>query len=64
MENEILRDASAKIKEFDGMGLHYNLIAEQIYDKRRSTDPFDESFLPYLARPSAATKTYEGGLSV
>jgi hypothetical protein len=30
------------------MGLHYNMVANQIYEKRSGTDPFDESFLPYI----------------
>lgn len=48
MSNVILADASQKIKRFNAIGLHYNLVADQIYEKRRSTDPFDESFLPYI----------------
>ncbi len=48
LEGEILKDASVKIARFKSIGLHYNLVANQIYAKRRGTDPFDESFLPYI----------------
>lgn len=50
MESAILTDATAKIKRFNDMGLHYNLVAIQIYEKRfaGSTDPFATSFLSYI----------------
>jgi hypothetical protein len=62
MEKEILRDAADKIKKFDGMGLHYNLVADQIYDKRRSTDPFDISFLPYIIAGLISFDMGRGGM--
>jgi hypothetical protein len=34
---------------FNKIGLHYNLVADQIYKKRRGIgNPFDKSFLPYI----------------
>lgn len=50
MQSEILTDATGKIAEFKRIGLHYNLVANQIYENRfaGSTDPFAESFLPYI----------------
>ena len=50
LQSEILADAPGKIAEFNRIGLHYNLVANQIYKKRfaGSTDPFDDSFLRYI----------------
>ncbi len=48
-DNEILRNAEGKISEFDRIGLHYNLVAKSIYEKRRMcADPFDPSFMQYI----------------
>lgn len=49
-ENEILKNAPQKTSRFNDMGLHYNLVAEQV-DKKRlagAGSPFDEPFLPYI----------------
>lgn len=50
MNSKILAHAAQKITRFDEIGLHYNLVANQIYQKRfdGDTDPFDISFLPYI----------------
>jgi len=50
LESVILTNAEAKIERFNHVGLHYNLVANQIYEKRFAgdTDPFAESFLPYV----------------
>ena len=46
----ILSNAKHKIDEFNRIGLHYNLVADQIYRKRfaGSRDPFDDSFLRHI----------------
>jgi len=48
--NSILEDAKRKITRFNEVGLHYNLMVNQIYGKRflQSIDPFDKSFLQYI----------------
>lgn len=48
--SEILGDAAQKVTRFNDMGLHYNLVADQIYERRFAwdTDPIDKSFLPYI----------------
>jgi len=46
--NVILEGAKGKIDKFDKIGLHYNIVADQIYKERLGRDPFDESFLPYI----------------
>ena len=51
MESVILTKARAKIATYNNdIGLHYNLVANQIYEKRfaGSTDPFAKSFLLYI----------------
>lgn len=50
MGSVISADAVEKIARYNEMGLHYNLVANQIYEKRfaGSADPFAESFLPYV----------------
>ncbi|HJX70196.1 MAG TPA: hypothetical protein VJ441_03785, partial [Dehalococcoidia bacterium] len=50
MENVTLTNATQKIARFNDIGLHYNLVANQIYKKRfaGSTDPFAKSFFPYI----------------
>jgi len=50
LESVILGNATEKIKRFNYIGLHYNLVANQIYEKRfaSGTDPFDRSLLPYI----------------
>jgi hypothetical protein len=49
-ESEILKNAEEKIRQFDDNGLHYNLVADQIYRKRCSgnIDPFGPDFLQYI----------------
>lgn len=45
----ILADASQKIDDFNKEGLHYNLVANEVYKTGNdSTDLFDESFLRYI----------------
>jgi len=46
----ILKNATRKIARYNEVGLHYNLVANQIYEKRFAddTDPFDTSFLRYI----------------
>lgn len=48
--NHILENAKVKIEEFNRIGLHYNLVANQIYTKRlvEDTDPFSQYFLRYI----------------
>ena len=50
MENVILTNATQKIARFNDIGLHYNLVANQIYKKRfaGSTDALAKSFFPYI----------------
>jgi len=49
MSTLILENAGAKIARFNDEGLHYNLVANEIYKKRNDEgDPFSESFLQYL----------------
>ena len=45
----ILKNATRKVAQYNEVGLHYNLAANQIYEKRfvDDTDPFDTSFLRY-----------------
>jgi hypothetical protein len=46
----ITDDAARKIARFNDVGLHYNLVAAQIYAKRttQGTDPFSREFLRYI----------------
>jgi len=45
----ITENAKVKIAYFNEIGLHYNLVADQIYKKRRGiSNPFDKSFLLYI----------------
>jgi hypothetical protein len=48
LESDILKCAAWKVARFNAIGLHYNLVADQIYEKRKGTDPFDRSFLAYI----------------
>jgi len=42
-------NAKAKIAEFNCNGLHYNLVAKEIYKLRSQIEnPFDKSYLPYI----------------
>lgn len=48
-QNLILRNAKQKIDDFNRIGLHYNLIAKEVYRKRRScADPFSQSFARHI----------------
>ena len=48
-DNLILRDAKRKIYDFNQIGLHYNLIAKEVYHERRScADPFSQSFTRHI----------------
>lgn len=49
-DNYILENAMEKIKKFDHIGLHYNLVADQVYKMRfrKGTDPFSQSYIRYL----------------
>ncbi len=46
----ILKNATRKVARYNEVCLHYNLVANQIYEKRfvDDTDPFDKSFLGYI----------------
>lgn len=45
----ITSNAQNKIAEFNSMGLHYNLVADCIYNARSScSNFFDEEFLPFI----------------
>lgn len=45
----ITQDASDKIRQFNQRGLHYNLVADEVYKKRNSiSDPFHPEYLPYI----------------
>jgi len=46
----ILKRATRKVARYNEVGLHYNLVANQIYEKRSvdDTDPFDTPFLRYI----------------
>jgi len=49
MTTSILDNAATKITRFNNEGLHYNLVANEIYKRRDDIgDPFDKSFLRYL----------------
>jgi hypothetical protein len=49
MASSILQNASAKIDRFNDGGLHYNLVASEIYKARSQTKkPLDKSYLPYI----------------
>ena len=50
MESIIVTNANAKIARFNDIGLHYNLVANQIYEKRftGSMEPFAKSFIPHI----------------
>jgi hypothetical protein len=47
-DNLILRNAKQKICAFNKIGLHYNLIAKEVYERRRSCDPFSQSFTQHI----------------
>ncbi len=45
----ITTKASTKIKLFNKLGLHYNLVADSVYAYRSSAkDPFSSEYLPYI----------------
>lgn len=46
----IIDDVERKIERFNEIGLHYNLVADQIYVKRfaQGTDPFSVAYLSYV----------------
>lgn len=46
----ILINAARKVARYNELGLHYDLVANQIYEKRfvGGTAPFHTSFLPYI----------------
>ena len=47
--SEIMADAERKIGRFNKEGLHYDLVANEIYKRRdHIEDPFHESFLSYI----------------
>ncbi|MFA4835349.1 MAG: hypothetical protein WC749_04675 [Dehalococcoidia bacterium] len=50
MNNDIICDAEQKIRRFNRMGLHYNLVAGHIYQERYrgDTGPFSRSYLQYI----------------
>ncbi len=49
MNTSITANAEEKIARFNAEGLHYNLVANEIYKKYSYIgDPFDKSFLEYI----------------
>lgn len=45
----ITMNASEKIRKFNERGLHYNLVADEVYRIRNSKlDPFDNEYMPYI----------------
>lgn len=45
----ITQNASEKIRQFNERGLHYNLVADAVYSKRKLIlDPFDPKYFPYI----------------
>lgn len=64
MGSVILADAAQKITRFNEIGLHYNLVANQIYKKRfaESADHFAESFLPYIIAGLISFDMGRGGM--
>lgn len=49
MVSSILDNAVSKIARFNDEGLHYNLVANEIYRVRGQIEnPFDKSYLPYI----------------
>jgi len=45
----ITTDAVKKIARFNSIGLHYNLVADAVYDYRAQVgDPFDPRYQPYI----------------
>ena len=45
----ILSRAREKIDRFNKLGLHYNIVANHVYEKRKSLpDLFDADYIPYL----------------
>jgi len=61
-DSEIVVNAKQKIDKFNEIGLHYNLVANQICEKRRGTDPLDESFLPYIIAGLISFDMGRGGM--
>ncbi len=55
MVSSILENAVTKIAHFNAEGLHYNLVATEIYRVRSQFEnPFDKSYLPYIIAGLAA----------
>jgi hypothetical protein len=45
----ITSNAKKKIKEFNRIGLHYNLVADAVYNKRKTMkSPFNKKYLKYI----------------
>ncbi len=45
----IILGASEKIRHFNKIGVHYNLVADAVYKLRNSLpDPFDSQYMPYI----------------
>ncbi len=45
----ITTNAPTKIKLFNKLGLHYNLVADSVYAYRSSIkDPFSPEYMPYI----------------
>jgi len=48
-DNLILKNAKKKIEKFNRIGLHYDLVAKAVYEKRQlCADPFSQSFTRYV----------------
>jgi len=48
MSRSITANAKEKIARFNAEGLHYNIIANEIYNKHKYIDPFSKSFFEYI----------------
>ena len=49
MKSLIAKDAAKKIADFNSVGLHYNLVADAVYEIREQlSDPFDPRYKPYI----------------
>jgi len=45
----ILTKAREKIDRFNNLGVHYNIVADYVYERRRlTTEFFGPDYLPYL----------------
>lgn len=63
MGNVILECPVQKIKKFNEIGFHYNLVADQVHRKHSALkSPFDESFLRYIIAGLISFDMGRGGM--